>query len=110
MFRGFLSLLAGVLTLICVAWFPGEVQAQRGRGGFRSGVSPQMSRFSPGFNRSFMDSRFGGFNRDFDRRFMDSRFGGFSPGFNTPFIGSNPFMFTSGFNQPFTNPRFGLLP
>ena len=76
MFRGFLSLSAGVLTLLCFAGNPGQLYAQRG-GGFRPAVHPQMGRSSPGFDRRFMDSRFGGFSPGFDRRFMDPRFGGF---------------------------------
>jgi hypothetical protein len=105
MFQKFLALSAGVLTLICVAGFPGQVHAQRGRGGFRPGMSPQMG-FSSGFNRRFMNPRFGAFNPGFNRPFMDSRLGAFNPGFSRPFsFGA----FNPGFIRPFVEPRFSAF-
>ena len=64
MFRGYLSLSAAVLALLCVAGMPGQLYAQRG-GGSRSGVGPQVGRSSPGFDRRFVGSGFGGFDRGF---------------------------------------------
>jgi hypothetical protein len=72
MFRRSLMIGAAVVALVYVAALPGELYAQRGRGGFRGGMVPQMGRFSP---------RFGGFNAGMNRRFFDSRFGGMSRGF-----------------------------
>jgi hypothetical protein len=86
MFRGLLSLSAGVLALLCVTGMPDQLYAQRGRFGFRPGVAPQVGRFRPGFDRRFMNPRFGGFRPGFDRRFMDPRFGGFRPGFDRRFM------------------------
>ena len=80
MFRKFLSLSAGVLALLCITGIPGQVSAAGIRGGFRPGVAPQVRPFSSGFNRRFVDPRFGGFgpgfsgfSPSFDRRFMDPR-------------------------------------
>ena len=95
MFRGFLSLSAGFLALLCVIGIPGRLHAQRFRPGlpaapmgrftpgfnrFTPGFNqftPGFNRFTPGFNRGFIDPRFGGFSPGFDRRFFDPRFGGF---------------------------------
>jgi hypothetical protein len=86
MFRRFLSLSAGVLTLFCVTAIPGPLHAQRIRGGFhprvplqfnRQFIDPRFGRFSPSFDRRFIDPRFGRFNPVFDRRLFDPRFGGF---------------------------------
>ena len=87
MFRGFLSLSAGVLALLCITGIPGRLHAQHGRGVFRPGLPPlQVGRFSPGFDRRFFDPRFGAFNRGFAPRVFDPRFDRFSPGFDHRFF------------------------
>ena len=53
---------------------PGQLYARGVRGGFRPGFAPQVRPFNSGFDRRFMDPRFGGFGPGFDRRFMDPRF------------------------------------
>jgi hypothetical protein len=86
MFRKFLFLSAGVLTVICAAGFPDQAHAQRGRGGFRPGGFPQMRQASPGFNQPFMNSGFGMSRPNFREPFMNSGFGMSSPGFGQPFM------------------------
>jgi hypothetical protein len=105
MFRGILSLSAGVLALLCITGMPGQLYAQRGRGGFRPGAAPRVSRSMPGFDRRFMDPRFGGFMPGFDRRFMDPRFGGFMPGFDRRFMDPRFGGFMPGFDRRFMDPR-----
>ena len=115
MIRRFLVLGVGALALAMVLGAPGQVHAQRGRGGvphggrsvvsgrmmpgFRSGFMPgfrptPMFRFDPRFRGGMFDPRF---NRRFDRfedrfenrfdgRFFDPRFSpAFGPGFFRPF-------------------------
>ena len=98
MFRRFLLPGVGALALLVVLGAPGQVQAQRMRGGgprmvmpgFRPGtMSGFMPRFHPGFvpgsRGMFFDPRFnrGFFNPGFNRMFFDPRF---STGFGTPFF------------------------
>jgi hypothetical protein len=99
MFRRFLSLSAGVLALLCVTGMPGQLYAQRGRGGFRPGAVRPFGRF--------MDPRFGGFRRDFDRRFMDPRFGEFRRDFDRRFMDPRFSGFRFDFDRRFMDPRFG---
>jgi len=107
MFRRFLCLSAAVLALLCVTAMPGQLYAQRGRGGFRPGTARSFGRFSPGFDRRFMDPRFGGFRRDFDRRFMDPRFGEFRRDFDRRFMDPRFSGFRFDFDRRFMDPRFG---
>ena len=94
MFRQFVFLGAGVLTLVAALAAPGQVQAQHARGGTRQGAPTGLRSFRPGFGfdsvhrgmmdtpmmmntRTMMDTRTT--RRDFDRfedRF-ESRFGRF---------------------------------
>jgi hypothetical protein len=106
MFRRFLCLSAGVLALLCVTGMPGQLYAQRGRGGFRPGPTPQFGRFMPGFDRRFMDRRFDRFTPGFDRRFMDRRFDRFTPGFDRPLFDPRLGGFSPGFDRRFMDPRF----
>jgi hypothetical protein len=98
MFPRFLSLGVGALALLVVLGAPGQVHAQRGRGGHpgfhgpvmsgsRGGFFPGMGMnhgfFQPGFNSGFNRNSFtprfnSGFNRNFDLRF-DPRFNGGLP-------------------------------
>jgi hypothetical protein len=98
MLRRFLSVGVGALALLVVLGGPGQLHAQRFRGGFRPGFTPGFrggftpgfrGRFDPRFNR--FDRRFGfgrfdrfedRFERRFNRGFFDPRF---SPGFFRPF-------------------------
>src|SRR5262245_19338405 len=104
MLRRFLLPGVGALALLVVLGAPGQVHAQRMRGGgprmvmpgFRSGFMPgsrgmffeprfNHGFFDPRFNRMFFDPRFnrGFFNPRFNRMFFAPRF---SPGFGTPFF------------------------
>jgi hypothetical protein len=103
MFRRFISLSAGVLTLLCVIGMPGQLYAQHGRGSFRPMVRPQVGRFSNSFDRRFMNSR-NGFRSSFDRRFMNSR-NGFRSSFDRRFTNSRFNGFRSSFDRRFTNSR-----
>jgi len=77
MLRRFLSLGVGALVLLVVLGAPGQVHAQRFRGGFRPGFTPGFGampgfrgRFMPGFNREFLGPRFSpGFGPVFFRPF-----------------------------------------
>jgi hypothetical protein len=111
MLRRFLFVSVGALTLLVGLGAPGQVHAQRMRGGsahefhpgFRAGTMPGFrGGFNPRVGREFFDprlNRFRGrfglgrfdrfedrFERRFDRGFFAPRFGpGFSPGFFVPF-------------------------
>jgi hypothetical protein len=62
MFRGLLSLSAGLLTLFCVAGIPGQLFAIGSRFGMmRPAVTPQMGRTTP-LNRPFINPGFGRVN------------------------------------------------
>ncbi len=72
MFRNYLSLLAGVLVLICFAGLTGQAQAQHGRGVVRPGMVTPMNRFG-GFDPRFMDPRLRGTAFGIDPRIVDPR-------------------------------------
>jgi hypothetical protein len=102
MFRRYLFLSTGLLGLIGMFAIPGQVQAQRGRGGPRPGFHSSFPRgFNPAFQRGFTPGF--GFNRNF----------AFTPGFGfTPNLGFTPsFGFTPtipvtpNFNRSFFDPR-----
>ncbi len=62
MFRGLLSLSAGLLALLCVAGIPGQIFAVGPRFGMpRPAVTPQMGRTTP-LNRPFTSPGFGRLN------------------------------------------------
>ncbi len=112
MFRRFMVLGIGVLALIGVLAAPGQVHAQRGRGGSARGVNPAMqARVNRGFNPAMMQPRV---NPNARRTFIPG-FGftpgfGFAPGFGfTPNFGFTPFGFTPGFNRGFFEPRFNRV-
>jgi hypothetical protein len=85
MLRRFLFLSVGALALLVVLGAPGQLHAQRFRGGFPHGVHPGFrGGFDPRFNRGFFDPRFN--DPRFNRGFFDPRFSpGFVPGFFGPF-------------------------
>jgi hypothetical protein len=109
MFRRFLVLGVGTLALLVALGAPGQLHAQRFRGGvphgvhpgFRGGFNPRFNRgfFVPRFNQGFFDPRF---NRGF---FFDPRFnrGFFDPRFNHGFFFDPRFSpaFVPGFFGPF---------
>ena len=100
MLRRFLSLSVGALVLLVVLGAPGQLHAQRFRGGFRPGFTPGfrpgfMPGFRPAFTPGFRGAFTPGFNRFGIRRFdrfedrFERRFN--SPFFVTPFSpGSGP--------------------
>ena len=96
MLRRYVSLSVGALVLLVVLAVPGQVHAQRMRGGGpHMGHSGFRGRMTPGFRPGF-DRRFdrGSFDRRFDRRFerFENRFDRgffaprFTPGFGPFFI------------------------
>jgi hypothetical protein len=100
----------GLAALLWTLATPSQLQAQHGRGGFRSGSPSHSSGFgnrfhTTGFSRTTSFSRgFGGFRR-FDRF---GGFGGFGPRANRSFYGSG---FGSGFYQGSFFPGFsGFVP
>jgi hypothetical protein len=114
MLRRFLSLGALALGLLVVMGAPGQVHAQRMRGGVPHGGHPGFHRpMMPGFRGGFMpgfrpapmfgfDPRFRGgmFDRGFERRFdrFEDRFENrFNPGFFNP-------RFIPGFGPTFVRP------
>jgi len=103
MLRRYVSLSVGALVLLVVLAVPGQVHAQRMRGGgphmghpaFPGGMMPGFrGRITPGFRPGF-DRRFdrGSFDRRFDRRFENR----FDRGFVAP-------RFTPGFGPFFIRP------
>jgi hypothetical protein len=93
---------AAALAALALLALPGTSSAQhRGRpaaGNFR-GRGFHRGGFGMGFNRRFVDPRFGrfdrDFDRDFDRRFFDPRFHRFDRDFDRDF------------DRRFFDPRFG---
>jgi hypothetical protein len=62
MFRGLLSLSAGLLALLCVTGIPGQLSAKGPRFGMmRPAVTPQMGRTTP-LNQPFINPGFGRLN------------------------------------------------
>jgi hypothetical protein len=111
MFRKFLSSGAGILALLCITALPSQVYAQRGRGGFRPGMTPQMGRMGMGFNTRMMNPMMTP-QVGLDRRFINPNLGSV-PSFDRRFI--NPRMgftpngtFTPNINGTFLNPRLGF--
>jgi hypothetical protein len=122
----------GVLALTGVLAAPGQLQAQRGRGGSVRGFNPAMQArvnpnvrrtftpgfgFTPGFNRGFFDprlnrGRFDRFEDRFENRSGFGRFDRFEDRFENRF-GFSPFdprfgtRFVPGFGFV---PSFGLPP
>jgi hypothetical protein len=126
MLRRYLILGVGALALAIMLGAPGQVHAQRMRGGFRTGVTPGFrSGFSPGFHRGSFGPHFGpgprtfgprfnrfdrfedrfsrgSFNRRFDR--IEDRF---ENRFNRGIFGiSDPRFFTPGFDPRFFTTGF----
>ena len=75
MLRRFLVLGVGALALVVVLGAPGQVHAQRMRGGIANGVHPGFhGGFTPGFNRGVFGPPFGpGPRRIFDPASTTSR-------------------------------------
>ena len=87
MLRRFVSLSVGALALLVVLGAPGQLHAQRFRGGFRPGFMPGFrGGLTPGFNR-FGPRRFDRFEDRFERRFGRGPFvSPFSPGLGSVFF------------------------
>ena len=119
MLRRFLVLGVGAFALVVVLGAPGQVHAQRSRGGFAHGVHPGFhGGFRPGFHRGGFGSPFGpgprrifdprfnrGFNRGFDR-FEDRFENRFNRGFFDPRFGRRFDRFEDRFGRGFFDPRF----
>jgi hypothetical protein len=99
MLRRFLFLGGGALALLVALAAPGQVQAQRMRGGF-------PVRMSPPFRGGVMPGFRGGFDSRFNREMFDHRFNGgfFTPSFNGGMFNTR---FNRGFFTPSFSPRFG---
>jgi hypothetical protein len=96
MFRRFLFLGVGALALLVVLAAPGQVHAQRMRGGAPTRMmTPFRGGFMPG-SRGGFNSRFNG--RMFNSRFNGGRFDRFNSGMFNRFNGG---MFDSRFNPGF---------
>ena len=90
MFRRFLCLSVGALALLVVLGAPGQLHAQRMRGGMpRGGMSGFHSGVMPGFNGGMFTPRFNGgmFTPRFNGGMFTPRFNGgmFTPSFNSGF-------------------------
>jgi hypothetical protein len=117
MFRKVLSFIAGVLALLGVTGSPSQLHAQvtrlaspRGtgvRGTVPQLAVPQVGRFSPGFDRRFLDPRFGGFRPAFDPLFLNPGFSGFRPAFDPLFLDPRFGGISPGFDRQFLEDRFG---
>jgi peroxin-13 len=125
MFRRCLVLGVGLAALLWTLATPSQLQAQHGRGGFRSGTASHSSGFgnrfnTTGFSRTTAFSRgFGGFGTfarvggfgsfgGFGSVGGFRGFGGFGPGINRSFYGSG---FGSGFYQGSFFPGYsGFVP
>jgi hypothetical protein len=95
MFRRCLVLGVGLAALLWTLATPSQLQAQHGRGGFRSGSPSHSSGFGNRFNTTGF-SRTTAFSRGFGSFGGFRGFGGFGPGINRSFYGSG---FGSGFYQ-----------
>ena len=115
MLRRFLSLGVGALVLLVVLGAPGQLHAQRFRGGFRPGLTPGFrGGFMPGFNRfGFTPGFRGGFTPGFNRsgfrrfdRFEDRFERHFNRGFFDPRFNTGPFVtpFSPGLGPVFVRP------
>jgi hypothetical protein len=108
MFRRSLTLGAGALALICAAWLPGQAQAQHVRSAARMGMTPQMSRFTPGMtmNRTFMTPRMNSFSPGMNRRFLEPGFSRFGSGMDRRFLEPGFGGFGTGIDRSFLTPGF----
>ena len=103
MFRRFLFPSLGALALLVGLGAPGQVHAQRMRGGFANGAHPGFrGGFDPRFNRGF-------FNPRFDSRFGVGRFDRFEDRFGNRFPSGRFDRFEdrleNRFNRGFFDPR-----
>jgi hypothetical protein len=113
MVRRFVSLSVGALALLVVLGAPGQLHAQRFRGGFRPGFTPGFRPgFMPGFRPAFTPGFRGAFTPGFNRfgirrfdRFGIRRFDRFEDRFERRF-GRGPFVspFSPGLGSVFFPP------
>jgi hypothetical protein len=110
MFRRFLLLSVGALALLVVLGTPGQLHAQRMRGGFSRGFHTGFrGGFSPGFHRGVFGRPFGPGPRTFNPRF--NRFDRFEDRFGGRFNRFDRFedRFERRFNRGFFDPRVGPI-